>query len=114
MSTKKSSIQINITLDENNIPESIQWQSDDQMVPVVQDAKAMMLALWDKQSRNGMSVDLWTKEMTVEEMNIFVFQSLMTMSDTFERATRNAPQANALRAFANEFLKAIQQPQTNS
>jgi gliding motility-associated protein GldC len=110
---KKSSIQINITLDENNIPESIHWQSDDQIVPVVQDAKAMMLSLWDKQSRNGMSVDLWTKEMTVEEMNIFVYQTMMTMSDTFERATRQAPQATALRAFAHEFLKAVQEFQTN-
>ncbi len=109
---KNSQIELHIELDDNNIPESISWQSNDQVVPVKQEAKAMLLAFWDKQSRNGMSIDLWTKEMTVEEMNIFVFQTLMTMSDTFERATRNSAQAVALKNFANEFFKNIQKEQT--
>ncbi|MFN4882114.1 MAG: gliding motility protein GldC [Bacteroidota bacterium] len=113
MSTKKSSIQINIQMDESNIPERIQWRSEDQTIPSAQDAKAMMLALWDKQSRNGMSVDLWTKEMTIEEMNLFVFQTLMTMSDTFERATRNSQEAASLRTYANAFLKSVQETQTD-
>ncbi|MBU6204178.1 MAG: gliding motility protein GldC [Bacteroidetes bacterium] len=109
MSTKKSSIQITIQMDERNIPEQIQWLSEDQTIPSAQDAKAMMLALWDKQSRNGLSVDLWTKEMTIEEMNLFVFQTLMTMSDTFERATRNTKQAQAIRTFAGDFMKVLQE-----
>lgn len=113
MSTKKSSIQITIQMDERNIPEQIQWLSEDQTIPSAQDAKAMMLALWDKQSRNGMSVDLWTKEMTIEEMNLFVFQTLMTMSDTFERATRNSQEAASLRTYANAFLKSVQETQTD-
>lgn len=106
---KKSQIEIHIELDENRIPENIYWQSDDQVVPMQQEAKAMLLAFWDKQSRNGLSIDLWTKEMTIEEMNIFIFQTLMTMSDTFERATRNSGQARALKDFATEFFKNIQQ-----
>lgn len=109
MSTKKSNIQITIQMDERNIPEQIQWLSEDQTIPSAQDAKAMMLALWDKQSRNGLSVDLWTKEMTIEEMNLFVFQTLMTMSDTFERATRNTKQAQAIRTFAGDFMKVLQE-----
>jgi gliding motility-associated protein GldC len=107
--SRQSQIELRIELDENNIPENIRWQSNDQVIAVPQEAKAMMLALWDKQTRNGMSIDLWTKEMTIEEMNIFVFQTLMTMSDTFERATRNSTQAIALKNFATEFLKNIQQ-----
>ncbi len=113
MNNKKTTIQLHVHLDEKNIPETIRWESDDQPVPIMQEAKAMMLALWDKQSRNGMSIDLWTKVMTIEEMNIFIYQSLLTMSDTFERATQNHKEASSLRDFASSFLKSVQQ-QNNS
>jgi gliding motility-associated protein GldC len=34
-----------------------------------------------------MRIDLWTKEMPVDEMKIFFHQTLVAMSDTFHRAT---------------------------
>jgi hypothetical protein len=33
----------------------------------------------------------------------------MTMSDTFERATRNTKQAQAIRTFAGDFMKVLQE-----
>jgi hypothetical protein len=32
-----------------------------------------------------MRIDLWTKEMPVDEMKIFFHQTLVAMSDTFHR-----------------------------
>ena len=47
----------------------------------------MILSLWDKKDGNAMRIDLWEKEMTVDEMKKFFHQTLLTMADSFERAT---------------------------
>lgn len=106
---KQSNIQLTISLDDKNIPELIEWESTDGDKKK-QKAKAMMIALWDEQQRNGISIDLWTKEMTVEEMNIFYFQTFMTMSDSFERATQNKDAAGEIRTFAKRFFDGVQKP----
>jgi gliding motility-associated protein GldC len=46
-----------------------------------------MLSVWDSKSKESLRIDLWTKEMPVDEMKIFFHQTLVTMSDTFYRAT---------------------------
>ena len=94
---KTSAITIRVTLDERNIPEQIRWSASDAPAGTNDEAKAMLLAFWDGQQRNGVSLDLWTKEMTVEEMNHFFFQTMMTMSDTLQRATQNQQASNELR-----------------
>lgn len=104
---RQSNIELNIFLDEKNIPETIEWEASDGDKRK-QKAKAMMIALWDEQQRNGISIDLWTKEMTIEEMNIFFFQTLTTMSETFERATQNKNAGANLKAFAQKFFDEVQ------
>jgi gliding motility-associated protein GldC len=43
-----------------------------------------MLSVWDSKSKESMRIDLWTKEMPVDEMKIF-HQTLVVMSDIFHR-----------------------------
>ena len=105
---KNSTIHISIQLDEKNIPEQIKWKASDAPGDTNEEARAMLLALWDGKQRNGISLDLWTKEMTVEEMNHFFFQTLMTMSETLKRATQNGQAANELKEFARKFFEAVQ------
>jgi gliding motility-associated protein GldC len=50
-----------------------------------------------------MKIDLWTKEMTVEEMKQFFHQTLLTMADTFERATGNKELSDEMRDFVHHF-----------
>lgn len=105
---KQSTINIRVTLDEKNVPEKLNWQASDAPNGADEEAKAMLLALWDGKQRNGISLDIWTKEMTVEEMNHFVFQTLMTMSDTVLRATQNKTTANEMKEFARKFFESAQ------
>jgi|SRR5690606_26941021 len=100
----QSSININITLDEDKMPETIHWQAPDGGVENFQPAKAMLLGLWDGQEKAALRIDLWTNKMQMDEMNDFMFQSLMGMADTFARATRNETQAEELRDFAKKFI----------
>lgn len=84
--TKKSQIVIDVETNENNVPEKLRWTAQDGGVDSAA-AKAVMLAIWDEKEQNTMRIDLWNKEMTVDEMKQFFHQTLLTMADSFERAT---------------------------
>jgi gliding motility-associated protein GldC len=103
---RKSEINITVSLDENNVPEKIHWSaSDTEEKP--SSAKSLLLSFWDEKEQNTMRIDLWTKEMYVEEMKQFFHQNLVTMADTFERATGEAKVANAMRDFADFFAEEL-------
>lgn len=95
-------IKINLQLDENKIPEKIFWEASD-ADQNINEAKAFLLAIWDKASANTMRMDLWTKEMSVDEMKKFYFQTFLTMADTLEKSTSEDGMADALRDFADFF-----------
>ena len=98
---KKSEIKFTVTLDENNLPEKIDWSATDANEKSV--SKSVMIALWDAHENNTLRIDLWTKDMMVDEMKQFYHQCLLSMADTFERATGEAESARDLRQFAQDF-----------
>jgi gliding motility-associated protein GldC len=102
---QQSSININVQLDENKVPEQISWVATDTPGEPVRKAKAMMLSFWDGAEKNALRIDLWTKEMMVDEMADFFYQTLMTMSETYHRATQHTEMVNDLRNFAQAFYK---------
>lgn len=90
---------------ENDLVEAIHWEADDAPEPGTQAAKAMILALWDPAARNSLRIDLWTKDMTVEDMNDFFFQTLLSMADTYRNATNNQDLMADIKIFAREFAE---------
>jgi len=98
---KQSEIKFSITLDEKNMPAKIGWSASDTQKEST--SKAVMISLWDENEKNTLRIDLWTKEMKVDEMKLFYHQSLLSMADTFERSTGEADGAKAMRNFAKEF-----------
>ena len=111
MSEKTSSeqttadIHIRVQRDVANDIDSIRWSATDAPAPGLQDAKAMVLALWDASERNSLRIDLWTKDMTVEDMNDFFFQTLLTLADTYRNATNNDEVMSDIKHFAREFAE---------
>jgi len=67
----------------------------------------MMLSLWDKNEKMTYSIDLWTKDMTVEDMQIHLHQMLLKMADTFSRATNNPDAAQMIKKFSQDFENKI-------
>jgi len=100
--TKTSKITIEVTTNENNIPEAIQWSAEDGNIENLP-AKAFILSLWDKKDQNAMRIDLWDKEMTVDEMKRFFHQTLLTMADSFERATGEKNMSEDLKDYCLHF-----------
>lgn len=102
MSDKRSDIRISVAMDDEGV-NGIEWEADDAPDPGVQHAKALLLALWDAEARNALRIDLWTKDMTVEDMNDFYFQTLLTMAETYQRSTMDRDMAAEIKLFAREF-----------
>ncbi|HVM87210.1 MAG TPA: gliding motility protein GldC [Puia sp.] len=108
---KKSSINIDVLLDENKVPDQILWNATDSTADKMQTAKALMLAFWDGADKSAMRIDLWTKDMMVDEMADFFYQSFMTMAETYQRATQQTELVNEIKDFAKNFYNKFRQQQ---
>jgi gliding motility-associated protein GldC len=100
---RQSTITIDVTLDENNIPDQIVWKATDSTADAGQKARAMMLSFWDGADKSALRMDLWTKDMMVDEMADFYYQTIMTMADSFSRATHQAELVDMMKNFAKDF-----------
>ena len=101
-----SRITIDVTTDENQVPVAMEWTAEDGGV-MNQPASAMALSMWSAKEYAAMRMDLWTKDMSVEEMRSFVVQTMMTLADTYERSTSDKDHAKAIRGFTEERAKRI-------
>ncbi len=98
---KQSEIKFTVTLDDNSMPSKIDWNATD--TSTASSSKAVMISLWDEEKMSALRIDLWTKEMKIDEMKLFYHQNLLSMADTLERATGEKEGAQAMRNFAKEF-----------
>jgi len=104
----KSTIQIDVLLGPDKIPQQINWNATGSSAEAAQKAKAMCLAFWDGADKTALRIDLWTKDMMMDEMADFYYQMLMTMADTFSRATHQQEMTDDLKQFAKEFKRKFQ------
>lgn len=98
-----SNITFTVSLDENKIPEKIEWHAEDAGMDGKMDAKAIMLSVFDTASEETLRIDLWTKEMKVDEMKRFFHQTLVSMAESLQRATNEDAMAADMRDFAKHF-----------
>ena len=99
-----STISLNIALDDNRIPESITWSAPECGVGQ-SDADAFMLTVWDGKGKEALRIDLWTKDMLVDDMKKFYHQTLLAMADGYQRATNEDTMAEDMRDFARYFAE---------
>jgi gliding motility-associated protein GldC len=107
----KSSINIDVMLDANRVPEQISWSATDTTAESARKAKAMMLAFWDGAEKTALRIDLWTNDMMVDEMADFFYQTFMTMAETYQRATQDQGLTNDMKQFAKDFYNKFRQQQ---
>ncbi|PIF32957.1 protein involved in gliding motility GldC [Flavobacterium sp. 9] len=105
--TINSEIRFNIELDGNRVPEKLTWSAQDGGVQA-EEAKAIMLSIWDSKAKETMRIDLWTKDMPVDEMKIFFHQTLVAMSDTFKRATDDEKMSDTMKDFCDYFAEKLE------
>lgn len=101
--SQQKNINIKVALDEKNIPTAIDWDATDMEGQGIAQCRAMLLSLWDHDKQDTLRLDLWTKDMTVDEMKVFFHQTMVTMADTLENATKEEQMAEDMRDFTAYF-----------
>ena len=104
--TKTSTIELHVELDENKVPEKLSWTAQDGGINN-EEAKAMMLSVWDSNAQETLRIDLWTKDMPVDEMKLFFHQTLVEMSNTFQRATQDDKMTATMKDFCDYFAEKL-------
>nr|WP_315195896.1 gliding motility protein GldC [uncultured Flavobacterium sp.] len=108
MSDKNTSeIKFLVELDENRVPEKLFWTAQDGGIEL-SESKAIMLNVWDHKTKESMRIDLWTKDMPVDEMKIFFHQTLVAMAETFKRATNDEKMSDTMLDFCDYFAEKLE------
>ncbi|MEW6469803.1 MAG: gliding motility protein GldC [Bacteroidota bacterium] len=100
---KTSEIKFTITLDENNLPVKIDWEAAD--ANEKSQCQALFIALWDKNEKNTLRIDLWTRDFLVDEMKQFFHQMLISSADTFKKATGEEKITDDLKDYCAHFAE---------
>ncbi len=107
-SARRAEIRIVVELDDKKNPVGIRWEASDAAQAGLHTAEAVMISIWDPEKRNTLSIDLWTSQMTVAEMDFFALEALIKMARTYRKATRNDQVADLLDGFADTLMKELE------
>jgi gliding motility-associated protein GldC len=108
MASQSKDINIKVELDEKNIPSDIIWSATDLQGKDEVSCRAMILSMWDAKNKDTLRLDLWTRDMTVDEMKIFFHQTLVTMADTLQQSTNDERIAGDMRDFCAYFAEKME------
>ena len=103
---KQTEIKIDITLDENNVPEKMKWSAPDGGVSDMV-TKAMLLSFWDPEEQETLKMDLWVKDMPLDQMRLFFHQTLVSLSETFYEATKDEKMTATMKDFCDYFAEKL-------
>lgn len=73
---KQSEINFKVQLDSNNVPDKILWEATEKPDPGLTETKSISISLWDHTQKNTLRIDLWAKDMPVDEMKRFYIDCL--------------------------------------
>ncbi|MBL0743861.1 gliding motility protein GldC [Chryseolinea lacunae] len=105
---KKSTINFTVELDQNNVPDKILWDATDKPDPGQSETKSISVALWDHAQRNTLRIDLWSKDMPVEDMKRFYIDCIGGLAQSALSATGDEYMASELNAVCERLIKHVQ------
>ena len=102
---KKSTINFTVELDQNNIPEKIYWEATGKPDPGLSETKSISVALWDHTQKNTLRIDLWAKDMPVEDMKRFHVECLGGIAQSILSSTKDEFMSNEVNALCDRLVK---------
>ena len=101
--SRTAEIKLTVDLDGDNVPTGIAWEASDARNPGPTQCQSMMLSLWDTEQKTIAAIDLWAKETTIDDMNLYFYQAIHQMADTYYRATKNRDVSKLIHEFGEGF-----------
>jgi len=105
----KSKILFEIELDKDSIPEKITWEADQKETPGSSETKAISIALWDQIQNNTLRMDLWSKDMPVEDMKKFYVDCLGGMAQSILNSTGDEFMSKEINQLCEKLVKHIRE-----
>lgn len=113
MSVKHTSeVLFKVHLDENKIPEKIVWSAQDGGISKAE-TKAFLMSVWDSETNETLKMDLWTKDMPLHDMKMLFYQTFLSLSDTFYKATQDEKMTATIKDFAGFFAEKMELIESN-
>src|SRR5687768_5958557 len=110
---KKSVINFTVHLDQNNVPDKILWDATDKPEPGQSETKSISLALWDSEQKNTLRIDLWSKDMPVDEMKRFYVDCIGGIAQSMLTSTGDEVMANETNALCEKLVEHLRK-ETNT
>lgn len=85
----KSEIHFTVELDDNRIPDKIFWDATENPNEGINETKAICISVWDHYHKGLLGINLWTKDMPVDEMNHFAVDVLGNLSQMLKDSTQD-------------------------
>ena len=107
---KESEIKFKILLDNNRIPNKIYWNATESSKKGIEETKSISISLWDHKKKNTLRIDLWTKEMSIDEMKKFYIDTIGGLSQSILNSTGDeyiSQETNKLCDKLIEYLKKL-------
>lgn len=108
---KKSTIEFSVELDANNVPERITWDATDKPADTPADTKSISISLWDSKQKNTMRIDLWTKDMPVDEMKRFYIECLGGIAQSVLSSTGDERMADEINSLCDRLVTQVRKEQ---
>lgn len=105
--SRTAEIRLTVDLDREGVPTAIAWEASEAQSPGPTPCQSMMLSLWDAERRTIAAIDLWAKDTTIDDMNLYFYQAFHQMAETYQRATRNRELAKLIHEFGERFGKSL-------
>lgn len=106
---RKTTINFNIDLDNNNVPEKIMWDATDKPDAGLSETKSISIALWDHKQKNTLRIDLWSKDMPVNEMKRFYVDCIGGLAQSVLSATGDEVMSTEMNALCERLVKHLEE-----
>ncbi len=103
-----SKIIFDVELDKENIPTKINWSATDNLSgEKLKETKAVSISLWDHVEKQSLRIDLWAKDMPVDEMKMFYIECLAGLGDSIKRATDDDEMTHQIHELCEKLAKHV-------
>ncbi len=102
-----SEIKFKVSLDKENVPEKIEWDADHKDTRGWSETKSITVSLWDHNNKNSMRIDLWTKDMPIDEMKRFYIDCVGGLSQSILNATGDEYMSSELNAVCDKLVEHV-------
>jgi len=106
---KESEIKLRVELDQENIPEKIFWNATDKDVDGEQETKSFTLSIWDHNNQNTLRIDLWNKEMPIDEMKRFYVDCLGGLAQSVLNSTGDEFMSSSMNRLCDKLVKHLEE-----